>query len=109
MQPQHDDQIARFLETHRFQIIELLDQAYGEAGGHYAALSPEARREQAATDSGEYIGALIEGTIDRAAVQAVAHQARDAGIDLRDILRMSNALERHVTGFIAATLPQEPE
>jgi hypothetical protein len=108
MQPFQQDQIERFLRENQPAIAGLLNQAYAEAGGHYAALSPEERQHQAAIDSGEYVDGLMHG-VDRATVQAAAHHATAAGIDVNDILRMSNALERQVTAFVREHLAGQPD
>ncbi len=109
MLPFQQDQVERFLRDNQPAIAGLMGQAYTVAGGHYAAMSPEERERQASIDSGEYVEALVQGSIHRDVVQAVAHQTAASGIDVNDILRMSNALEREVTAFVREHLAGQPE
>jgi hypothetical protein len=109
MLPFQQDQLERFLRESQPAVAELLEQAYEEAGGHYAAMASEERRRQANIDVGEYVEALIRGGVDREVVQSASHAVTANGIDINDILRMSNALERLVTLFFQAQLPQQPD
>src|SRR5690242_18802031 len=98
-------QVVHFLDDHRAAIRQLIEQAYGEAGGHYAALAPAERTRQAETDSAEFIAALVRGTPDREAIQQTvgAAPATLAG----DMVQMATALDRLFTAFVAERLQGE--
>ena len=104
----YDREIDRFLIDHQGAIVGLIEQAYQVAGGHYAALAPEARRRQAAIDGQEFVTDLLRGGVDPAEVQATVHDAEDAAIATTDIVRMTAALEPLFVAFVQTTLAEQP-
>jgi hypothetical protein len=100
-------QIAQFLDDHRAEIQELIRHAYQEAGGHYAALTPEQQARQAAVDSTEFIADLLRGTPDGAVIRQTVLAAATPTV-AGDIVNMVAALDRAFTGFVAARLLGEP-
>ncbi len=104
----HRTQLERFLQGNQQAIAGLLEQAYTAAGGHYAALTDERRRQQAVTDSQEFIADLLRGGVDRAAVYQAAYAAAGAGIAVEDIIRMATALESLFAAFVQEHLAAQP-
>jgi hypothetical protein len=99
-------EIKRFLEENQEAIAGLVVQAYDAAGGHYALMSPDDRRRQAATDVQEFIADLLRGGIDRDAVhQTVANTAGEAP----DIVRLSTALDHLFATFVQERLADHPD
>lgn len=98
--------VVHFLDDHRAAIRQLIEQAYGEAGGHYAALAPAERTRQAETDSAEFIAALVRGTPDREAIQQTVGAAPAATL-AGDMVQMATALDRLFTAFVAERLQGE--
>jgi hypothetical protein len=108
MSTYYDQQIQRFLEGQQPDVAALLEQAYLEAGGHYAEMSAAERQHQARIDSFEFITDVVRGSVDRPAIQAMIGETHSPIMLAEDILRMAIAFEGRFTAFVQATLPHDP-
>jgi hypothetical protein len=98
--------VVQFLDDHRAAIRQLIEQAYSEAGGHYAALTPAERVRQAETDSAEFIADLVRGAPDRERIRRTVATASAAAL-AGDMVQMATALDRLFTAFVAERLQGE--
>jgi hypothetical protein len=93
--------VGNFLAAHKSQIIALVEQAYHQAGGHYARMSPEERRQGATNDADELILDLTEGT---------AHLPHLPPPDVvADVLQMVSALETLLVSYVQTALATQPD
>jgi hypothetical protein len=108
MAKHNSDLMRNFLTAQRAAIITLVEQAYAETGGHYIALSGDARRDQAARDGDEFIVHLRSGGVDWETIRRRVHLAADPSIPT-DLVRMSGALGRLFRAFVGEQLADQPE
>lgn len=85
-----------------------MEQAYAEAGGHYAAMPAAARRRQALIDSREFVTDLLRGGVTRGATQQTVESLERVSAEVADLLRMMVALERLFAEFVHAELATQP-
>jgi hypothetical protein len=104
----HIVQLERFLRGNQAAITQLIDQCYEGAGGHYTAMPPEQRREQAAADTEEFITDLLRGSVDRDAARHGLATIADSVATLDDITRMSSLLEPAFISFVQDQLGAQP-
>jgi hypothetical protein len=104
----HIVQLERFLRGNQGRIIQLIDDVYERTGGHYTALPPEQRRQQAATDTEEFIVDLLRGSADRATTRQALATIADSISTLDDITRMSTLLEPAFIAFVQDQLVAQP-
>jgi hypothetical protein len=100
--PLHHLQFAVFLHSHRQDIAKLLEQAYAQAGGHYASLSIWQRESQANIDSVEFIADLLRGDVTWEGIQRLAQAATAAQWSLDDVRHMTEHLEVLFAAFVRA-------
>jgi hypothetical protein len=103
MTAQQYEQAAQFLLENRPAITGLVQQAYQLTGGHYAALTPAESQAQAEIDSRAFIGDLLRGVPDRAAIRQRAQSASTPGI-ISDTLHMAEIFEKLFNAFVQARL-----
>lgn len=89
--------IDHFLTAQHEAIIAVMVTAQQAAGGHYAALTGDALRRNAAQDVQEVITSIREIKVDKPAIRASAEENVDIGVDLDDLIRMGLAFEQ---GFL---------
>jgi hypothetical protein len=104
----HIVQLERFLRGNQGRIIQLIDDVYERTGGHYTALPPEQRRQQAATDTEEFIVDLLRGSADRATTRQALATIADSISTLDDITCMSTLLEPAFIAFVQDQLVAQP-
>src|SRR5215212_7707229 len=100
--------VEQFLDKHFAAISAIIEQAAVEAGGHYAALSPDARRLNAEHDAVEFIQALSEGRADRQAARLNGARPSNTGLMADDLLQLSRACEPLFETFINQELAPYP-
>jgi hypothetical protein len=106
--PLHHLQFAVFLHGHRQAIAKLLEQAYGEVGGHYASLSVWQRESQANIDSVEFIADLLRGDVTWEGMQRLAQVATAAQWSLDDVRRLTEHLEVLFAAFVRTHSKSDP-
>ena len=102
----YQEEVARFLADHQGDLILLTEQAYGEVGGHYAALTTEQRRGQAAIDAQELTATLMRGVVEDAEIRSTIQAAGSFAV-LQDIVRLVETHQRLLGPFIQARLPAD--
>ena len=102
----HQEEVVQFLAENQAGLIMLNEQAYGEAGGHYAAMTAEQRRRQATIDAQELAATLTSGTVDQAEIQSTLQAAGSFAV-LQDIVRLVEAHSRLFGPFVRARLPAD--
>ena len=100
--------VEEFLEQHFAALSEILTQAAADAGGHYAEMSPSARRLNAEHDTVEFIHALSEGHADRQAARLSGARPTNTGLIADDLLRLSRLVEPRVEDYFNAELANHP-
>jgi hypothetical protein len=101
--------VEQFLAQHYGAICDLMDEAAGVAGGHYAQLTPLQRRQNAEHDVVEFITGLGEGRVDRQAVRASAARPTDTGLVADDILLLIGQFEPRFVRFVERELAGNPD
>lgn len=100
--------VEEFLEKHFAALCEIMTQAATDAGGHYAEMSPSARRLNAEHDTVEFIHALSAGRADRQAARLSGARPTDTGLIADDLLRLSRLVEPRVEDYLNAELANHP-
>ncbi len=86
--------IDHFLTAQHEAIITVMAAAQQQAGGHYAALTPDALWQNAAQDVQEVVTSIRDLKVDNPAVRASAQENMEIGVDLDDLIRMGLAFEQ---------------
>jgi hypothetical protein len=100
--------VEEFLDKHFGVIAGILEQAAVEAGGHYAAMSPAARRLNAEHDAVEFIHALSDGRVDRQAARINGARPTNTGLIADDLLRLSRLVEPRFEDYLTQELANHP-
>lgn len=100
--------VGEFLEAHYAAICDLLERAATRVGGHYAQMTPAARRRNAEHDADEFILALTLGAIDRPTVRTAAAQPAPTGLVADDLLRLASMVEPWLQDLITHDLAEQP-
>lgn len=100
--------VEQFLDKHFEIICAILEQAAAEAGGHYATMSPTARRLNAEHDAVEFIQALSEGRVNRLATQINGARPTNTGLIADDLLRLSRLVEPRFEDYLNQELANHP-
>jgi len=103
-----ETRIEQFLADHHAALVEVFEQAYQIAGGHYAALAPAARRQQAEIDSREFATDLLVQSINRTVITEIIQLAVDSTAVARDIIHMVMALDPLICALIRRQLRDDP-
>lgn len=101
--------ITHFFAEHEAVIVGLMEVAQAAAGGHYAAMSPAARHENAVKDTHEMIADLRQPHFDVELASESARETEGAGIALDDITRMSLEIEARLLTYLEEHLRAQPE
>ena len=108
MTPWQETRLQQFLANHHADLVAVFEQAYTIAGGHYAALSPTARRQQAEIDSHEFCIDLLAGSINQTLIAEVIQLAANSTALARDLIHMVMALDPLICAFIRVQLRDDP-
>jgi hypothetical protein len=100
--------VEQFLTSHYAALCELMLEAATEVGGHYAAMSTDARRLNAQHDTVELIQALSEGRVDRHAVQINGARPTAGGLVADDLLRLTIIFQPRFEDYVTAELHEQP-
>jgi hypothetical protein len=101
-------EIGAFFEAHRRGIATLVEQAYQQAGGHYAQMSASRRREQALIDTGEIVAQLGSAEVNQQAIDSSIQSLPSLEI-LTDVVHMSEAFQRLIVAYIQLQLAGDAE
>jgi hypothetical protein len=101
--------LEHFLREHEPGFVAVMEAAQRATGGHYAAMTPAQLHANAAADVQHLLQSIRQATLDRGAIQKAAEQTGAAGINLDDLTRMSNALDRGLVAYVEAELGSQPE
>lgn len=101
--------VEQFLEQQYPALCDILERAAAVAGGHYAEMTPAARRHNAENDAVELIGALAQGTVDPEVVRATAARPTGSGLLADDLMRLANYVEPRIEELAAHELAAQPE
>ncbi len=105
----HYNSIDHFLTVQYDTLLTIMEAAQREAGGHYAAYTPDELRRNAGNDLREVLASIREITMDNPAIRAGAQQNVMIGIDLEDLIRMGQALEVGLVRFVEQELHNQPD
>ena len=108
----HYNSIDHFLTIQQPAIIALMAAAQREAGGHYAALTPDALEQNAANDGAEFLTNMRRFTLDSTIIQGFQAGAQEnvlEGVDLSDLIRMDQAVERRFCELVEQELRDQAD
>jgi hypothetical protein len=100
--------VEQFLTDQYAALCELMEEAATRTGGHYAEMSAEARRLNAAHATVELIQALTEGRVDRHAVQINGARPTTGGMVADDLLRLTIVFQPWFEDFVTYELRDQP-
>jgi hypothetical protein len=101
--------IEQFLEQQYPALCAILERAATAAGGHYAEMTPEARRHNAENDAVELISALAQGYVDPDVVRATGARPTTGGLIADDLLRLANYVEPRIEELAVRELARQPD
>ena len=101
--------IIQFLEAQYPALCDILEYAAGQAGGHYAQMTPTARRLNAEHDAVELTQALAEGRVDPDVVRATGARPTVTGLVADDLLRLTDYVEPLLQTLVARELVLQPD
>lgn len=104
--------LDHFLTIQQPTILTLMLAAQREAGGHYAAMTPAALEQNAAKDGAEFLTHLRRLTLDATIIHGFQTGAQEnvaEGVDLSDLIRMDQALERLFCALVAQELRDQAD
>jgi hypothetical protein len=98
-----------FLTAQTAAIVEVVAGAQRAAGGHYAAYTPAQLQQTASQDAHEILETMRTEIMDSVAMQAGIRETYDRGIDLDDLSRMAELLERGLLALVDRELQDQPD
>jgi hypothetical protein len=101
--------VEQFLERQYSAICDILERAATAAGGHYAQMTPEARRHTAEHDAVELIRALAQGYVDPEVVRATGARPTGTGLVADDLLRLADYVEPRIEELAVRELARQPD
>ncbi len=108
----HYNSVDHFLTLQHEAILTLMAAAQREAGGHYAAMTPDALRQNAANDGAEFLTNIRRLMVDATIIhgfQASAQENVVEGVDLSDLIRMDQAVERRFCALVEQELHDQAD